>query len=411
MLRNRQLISRFHQAKSSRLLYLASVFIFFWVVFDGILSYIVPILVTQRGYSNTQMGLILASSSFAGAIFDFVLSRFLRRSGYLQTFLLVLLVSLCFPLVLWSANHIFVYLLAMAIWGLYYDLYNFASYDFVSRNLEGGHNHSSQFAIIELFRSVGNIVAPVFAAWLIIDQVEFSNLTISYVFLVIAAILYLFLVISSPTRHLHLPPVKIKPPSFSQTVFLWQKIGRILLPVLSFMVTLQVFDAIFWTIGPLFSESFPNFPHFSGLLMVLYSLPSLFTAWKIKGFTSRFGQKHTAYFTLLVGSLLLLPIGYISSPVIILLLVFVSSIATSITWPAIEGAIADYVSETSVYKSEIEGLTDLSTNLGYVIGPILAGVLSDKFGVSHSFTALGIINTLTILVLFVVTPKQINVRI
>ena len=33
----------------------------------------------------------------------------------------------------------------------------------------------------------------------------------------------------------------------------------VLLPVLLFMVTLYLFDATFWTIGPLFSQNFPEF--------------------------------------------------------------------------------------------------------------------------------------------------------
>ncbi|HEX8923444.1 MAG TPA: hypothetical protein VF828_01780, partial [Patescibacteria group bacterium] len=46
-----------------RLLYLVALLVFFWAFFDGMLSYLVPVLITQRGYSNTQMGFIFAFSS------------------------------------------------------------------------------------------------------------------------------------------------------------------------------------------------------------------------------------------------------------------------------------------------------------------------------------------------------------
>jgi len=397
------------QKKATRLVYIVALLAFFWTIFDLIISYIVPILITERGYTNSQMGMIIAFSSISGAFFDFFLARVLHSTNYLKTFFLVLTISFIFPFVLWSSHYIFIYLLAMAIWGLYYDLYTFASYDFVSRNALSESQHARDFGIIELFRSLGGLVAPIITTILIVDKVYFGHLMWSLLFLVIAFGFYLVLMSYSPLHHFHATDRHYKSVSILTEILRFDVLGRRLLPVLVFMVSIYIFDATFWTVGPLFSESFPDFKHFSGFLMILYNLPSMFTAWKIEPLTRRFGKKKTAYITFLLANIFLIPIGFISSPIAILLLVFISATATSITWPAIEAAFADYTSEAGKLQTEIEGITDLTTNMGYIIGPILAGFFSEKISISWSFGALGFINVLIIVVLLIVTPKHINI--
>lgn len=391
------------------MVYLVALMAFFWTVFDLILSYIAPILITQRGYTNSQMGMIIAFSSISGATLDFFLARFLHSTNYLKTFFLVLLISFIFPFVLWYSNHIFIYLLAMAIWGLYYDLYTFASFDFVSRNAIDHNQHARDFGIIELFRSLGGLVAPIITTILIADLIIFGHLMWPLLFLVIAFGFYTLLLSNSPLHHFHATDRHHKSVSILTEVFRWNVLGRKLLPVLLFMISIYIFDATFWTVGPLFSESFPLFKHFSGYLMVFYSLPSMLTAWKVESLTRRFGKKRTAYISFLLANIFLIPIGFVSSPYIVLFLVFLSATATSITWPSIEAAFADYTSEAGKLHTEVEGITDITSNIGYIIGPIFAGVFSEKISISWSFGALGVVNVLIILFLLSITPKHINV--
>lgn len=397
----RPTLLRYRQLKASRrLLYLASLLIFFWAIFDGILSYLVPILITERGYTNTEMGLIFAFSSIAGAVFDFILTRTLKNTNYLKTFLFIILISLFFPLVLWYSNHLFVYLFAMAIWGLYYDLYTFASYDFVNRTDTQGIEYSYDFGIIEMFRSVAGFLAPLLAAWMIVGKLEFFNFSSSFIFLTVATIFYLLLFRFSPVHFFHKTQSHHHTTNFLTELKTWRVVGILILPLLIFMVSMYIFDAVFWTIGPLFSTSFPNFPYFSGFLMTLYNAPVLLTAWKVENITRRFGKKNTAFVSFILANLFLIPLGFLRSPILVLFFVFLSSIASSITWPAILAAFADYIADLPHLRSEVEGLSDFTINLGYIFGPITAGLLSDKIGISHSFAVMGIFNVVLIVFLF-----------
>jgi len=382
--------------------------IFFWTIFDGIISYATPILITQRGYSNSAMGLIIAFSSVAGAVFDLFLSKLLKNSNYLKIFLLILAISFTYPFFLWSSTGLALFLLTMCLWGLYYDLYTFALYDFLSHHSQDQQN-TLGISVISAFRSVALLVAPIIAGLLITDIVDFSNLAFSLMFLFLAAIFFVLLFAHSPLHHQSGSVSHHRSRNIKNEIELWRRIGHILWPVLLFNILTYMFDATFWTIGPLFASVFPAFEDFSGLLMALYSLPSIFVIWYLKPLVKKFGKKHTAYFSFLLANLFLIPIGWIQLPWLILIFIFLASIASALTFPAIDSAYVDYVSESGSYATEIEGLNDFSTNLGYIFGPIFAGVISDRFGIASSFTLLGIVNILLVLILFKITPRHINV--
>lgn len=132
---------------SQRLLYLVSFMLFFWALFDGILGYLVPVVITSSGLSKTEMGLIFGFSSVAGAVFDFLLSKYLKNTHFRRIYLIMFACCFVYPLLLWQAKGIWLYLLAMSVWGLYYDLENFGNYDFVGRKAEE-EEHASHFGVM-----------------------------------------------------------------------------------------------------------------------------------------------------------------------------------------------------------------------------------------------------------------------
>jgi MFS family permease len=193
-------------------------------------------------------------------------------------------------------------------------------------------------------------------------------------------------------------------------VKIWSKIGKILLPVLFLTFFLNFFDAFFWTIGPLVAESLAGVHRFAGLFMVAYTLPALLVGWFVGVFTRRFGKKHTAFMSLFVGSLLLSLLFFIKNPIIMMVEIFVSSLFMAMSWPAINGTYADYISETVQYEKEIEGLEDFYTNLGYIFGPIISGFVADRLGNINAFVLLGLAGILISITLLLFTPKKIVLK-
>jgi MFS family permease len=381
----------------------------FWAIFDGIFSYLIPIFFSEIGLTKTQIGLIISTSSIFGAAFDFLISKFLKNTHYRRLFLFFYIFCSIFPIVLWSSSKLFFFsIIAMAIWGLYYDLANFVIFDFIGNHSKS--ENSQRFGIISIFKSVGISIAPIIAGALIISVVTFAPFLVALVFLFISFLFYLVLVKLS-SKDIQITQTHRSRSDFTKEFSLWKKIGFIIFPVLLFNTVICLFDAAFWVIGPLFSQNFPALKDFGGLFMLMYTVPSLITCWFVGKINHKFGKKKTAFVTFLIGNIILFPLFFIKSPLIILITVFLSSLMVSIAWPSMNGAYGDYIYESEKYDREIEGLSDFSTNLGWIIGPILAGLIADNFSVSATFSFLAIFNILISIILLITTPKNINITV
>ncbi|MFA7253282.1 MAG: MFS transporter [Patescibacteria group bacterium] len=388
-------------------LFLLGMLILFWAIFDGIISYIAPIIITQNGISKSMMGLIIGSSSVAGALFDFLMCRIFKSTYYRRMFLIMFGLCFIFPLFLWQAKIMSLYLIAMAIWGIYYDLSNFGKFDFITRNIKKDQNTSS-FGVIQVFYSLGYLIAPLLATVVIGETIDWKPFAMAWVFIIISFIFFLLLI--GLKRKERGEGSVCRKANFFAEFHLWGKIGRILWPVLILTFIINVIDAFFWTIGPLLAESLRDIAPFGGLLMFAYSFPALIVGWLTGIFTGKYGKKKVAFYCLLFGSIVLLPLFLVESAFLVIAIVLLSSFLLSFTWPSINGAYADYMEEAKNVEKEIEGIEDFCANLGYIVGPILAGVLSDTTSENGAFSILAAFCVLVALFLLKVTPRNINVR-
>jgi MFS family permease len=391
-------------------LYSVSIMLFFFAVFDGIFSFITPILITQRGFSETMMGIIIGTSSIAGILFDLILCRILKNTKYRLIYLLMFLACFTYPLILWQANTLSLFIIAMALWGLYYDLLSLGNLDFVAKTLPKSE-YSSGFGVMRILFNLGYLIAPIIGGYLAINFVDFNSFVTAWIFIVLAFVFYIVVILLSKNHYHESINERLKTFNFFTEIQLWKKIGRIIFPVLCITLILNLIDSFFWTIGPLISDNFNFLGIFSGLFMMVYTLPALFTGIFIGNLTRKLGKKRTAYYSLFIGSLFLSMFILFRSPLMIIVLCFFSSLFTDFAWPAISGAYADYVSESELVEKEISTLQDSFTNIGYIIGPVLAGFLSQNLGHIITFSLLGVVGMITAVILMIFTPKAINVKI
>jgi hypothetical protein len=113
-------------------------------------------------------------------------------------------------LLLWQGGAIPFFVLAMALWGFYFDLSNFGMMDYVSRT-SMKRDHSGSFGTIWAFRSTGYVPAP------LIMTVVLSGINPSYPFLFmwlfmsIAFLFYIalyFVTKKEKKEYLHVVPEK-----------------------------------------------------------------------------------------------------------------------------------------------------------------------------------------------------------
>lgn len=395
-------------------LYLLSIVILFWALFDGIITYIAPIVITESGMSKTLMGIIIGTSSIAGALFDFIACRLFSNTYYKKLFMIMFVICLVIPLILFKAHSFLMFVIAMALWGIYYDLKNIGIFNYVGR-FTPKEEHTESFGVLQVFSAVGYLVAPLLVGILIAESLGWEPFILSWIFLAISIVFFVILTYKTRSEEKLIlseidPGFMRKQKGTWSEVIIWGKLGKILFPVLLLTFFLNFADSFFWTIGPLVAESLSGIKQFSGIFMTAYALPPLLVGWLVGSFTRKYGKKRTSFISLLMGSVFLTLFSFIDNSLLLMLNVFAVSFFMSMAYPAINGAYADYISETYEYEKEIEGLEDFYTNWGYVIGPMMAGFMADQFGNENTFSVLGIMGVVTAVILILITPANIDIR-
>lgn len=391
--------------------FMLSVVIFFWAVFDCIVTYLTPILIESKGFSSSMIGLIIGSSSITGAAFDFILCKTFKKTNYRRIFLLMFALCMIYPLVLWGANSIWIFLIAMAIWGVYYDLYGFGVFNFVSRYVKV-EDHSASFGVIQIFRACGSVIAPLIIDFVIVESIDWKSYTTAWIFLSIGLLVFIAMIFGTRKRLQvdNFPDVQPRRKNLFIELHLWKKLEKLLFPVLILTAYLFFIDAFFWTLAPLYAEK-SSLAQFGGLFLTAYSLPQLVVGWFITPLTKRFGKKRSAYFSLFVGSIILTTFFLIQNPYLAIIVVFLSSCFLSMALPIINSSYADYICDAPQVEGEIEGLEDMAFNIGYVLGPISAGVLADVFGMQPAFSILGVFGAILAVFLLIKSPKYIIIKV
>jgi len=406
----KHLVKYFHENKTvQKPIYFLCLMILFWSIYDGAMSFLAPIVITNSGLTATMMGIVIGTSSIAGALFDFFVCRVFKNTHYRKVFMIMFACCLIYPVILFKANTFAIYVLAMAIWGVYFDLKNIGNFDYVGRFTQKA-KHSDSFGLVQVFLSLGYLIAPIMVGAIIAETLDWKPFALAWIFLVISILFFGLLILfthKEPT--VSVDERKERKRSTWSEAKLWGQIGKILFPVLLLTLFLNLIDAFFWTVGPLFAESMQGMEKFAGFFMTAYSLPALLVGWFVGYFTRKFGKRRTAALTLLIGSIIMSLIYFAHAPIMIMLTIFCASLFISMSWPAINGAYADYISEASIYEEEIAGLEDFYTNIGYVIGPMSAGFLADRLGNGGTFSVLGICGVILAFYLLLHSKKHINV--
>lgn len=385
--------------------------ILFWAIFDSIISYITPIVLNNKGISQTEIGLIISISSIAAMFFDLFIGRYFKKLNFKVFYLLMFLSCFIYPIILLKSKTLLLYIFVMILWGFYYTLYQFGLFDVIFlKTTKTKYVHS--FSLLSFFKSLGYFVGPFLIGLLIIEITNFNLLPVVWSILFISLIFFIFfLLFEKKEQKKIVQEPKEQSKNFLSEFVLWFKIAKFIIPVLIFTALINCVDAFFWTIGPIFSEKIAKINPIGNFFVSFYMLPPIIIFLFIEPITKIFGKKKTSYFSLLLSSVLFLSFGLIKSPFLLIIIVFFSSVLNAIAWPTINGVYADYISEAEAFEKEIIGLEDFFANLGYIIGPIFAGLFADYLDEQKAFSLIGFINIIVILFLIKITPKKINIKI
>lgn len=382
-----------------------SLVLFFIFLADAVLSSWVPGLVEGYFKSPVIMGFILSFSSIIGFGADLIFPQIFKSVNFKKLLLLSVISSLVFSLSLLLSTSfpiVLVFLLSMAIWGIYYEIVGFANHQFVAESVPV-RMHTSTWAFIGVFKNLAYFIGPLLAGFLVIQ----NNRMPVYFALIFALISFLVLLVSKRNYDKKIS-VDIEKVSFICELEHWGILIKKIWPILIVGVVLGIIDAVFWTTGAVYTEELAKVSVWGRWFLPMYTLPSLFVGFIIakKGMVS--GKKKAALRFFLLSGVFLALMGVFNNLFWELLVVFCSSLALAITYPLVEGVYSDIIDRMGRQRKHLIGLCASTTSISYIVGPIVAGIVSSKVGSAMTFVYLGYSVIFISLLLMIATPKKLK---
>jgi MFS family permease len=352
-----------------------------------------------------KMGLMMAFSSVIGFVMDLIFPQLLRTSGVHKLAGGAIVGSLIFLASMLGStwfSYGLILVVGMAAWGVYYELDSFMTKQFVA-GVAPKELRVAVWGVVGIVRNFAYFLGPLIGGMML----KWGDRTVVFSAGGVLAFAYiLFLFIKLP--HSHEIDSDIHGVHVLEEIKHWMSLGRRVWPILILSVLAGIIDATFWTTGTVLNDHLAEQSAVGGWFLSAYMLPSLFIGVIVAKWGVSEGKKKWAEALMLLGGLALGGIAWVKSVEAIILVVIVSSILMSMSWPLMDAVYTDLVARSRRGRKHIIGLSSSTLSLAYVIGPILAGWLSGKYGEVETFAIIGWGVVVITGILLVVTPKKLR---
>lgn len=378
--------------------------LFFILLADAILSDWVPNFMQISLGSPILMGLTISFSSVVGFGADIIFPQLFKGTSVKKLMLLAtvsgilfalfLLVSVARPLVV-------IFLLAMAIWGVYYEFLGFANQQFVAETAHA-RERAQVWAIMGVFKNLAYFLGPILGGVLMAGG-DKTVVLVAGLITVGSYILLSFLKFSSKKAEVSMEEINVV-----KEISHWWVLLEHVWPVLVISLILGIVDATFWTTGTVLTEVLAKESWWGSMFLPMYMLPSLFVGFLIVKWGIYKGKKKWAEIFMFLGGLFLVFLTFSKGIAWQLLMVFLSSVMLSFTYPLTDAVYTDIVSRMGRERKHLIGLSSSMVSLAYIIGPVLAGIITNQVGERSTFVTMGVMTSVVSLFLLVVTPKKLK---
>ncbi len=384
---------------------LFSLTLFLIRIADGVISFWAPNQIQSSLNSSTWMGIIISFQSVVGFGADLIFPALLRTTKTKRlVFWAIMMSALTSFFLATSAVKPFVaiFLVTMAVWGIYYEFMAFADYQFIG-SVVPPHMRSAAWGIVDTFLNMAYFLGPLLAAALLLNGYIFTEGLI-LVFLVGALLLLSFF------KGAHDAPAQIDMKEINPWVEFkhWLTLSRHIWPAMVVSLLLGFIDATFWTTGAVWTEKLVKINYLGGLFLPFYQLPAIFLGVVVAGWGIYKGKKILTEKFLIVAGIFLAGLAISGSIYWQLTMVFLSSVALAICYPLLEGVYTDIVVRMGKERNDLIGLTSSVSNVSYIVWPPIVGVVAGIVGERLTFSFVGVLVVVVSIILLFVTPKKLR---
>lgn len=376
---------------------------------DNILTYVFPIVVESSVGSNTIMGLIMALSSVAGLVCDFVFPSLISRKNWKQIMFLAVAVALFFPLFTYLGE-IFLYIgffiIATIVWGVYFELLIFSEQNYI---LSGGkgRNFSKDWSLIILLISLIEIIGPILATWLLVYKKS------GYLIFTTALLLFASIILTASSQKLK--PEKLKVESKNREVLellrefkMWGVLYKKVWYVLAVSLTIHSVFAAYVVFGGLFGLSLMG-EKIGWVVMFLFAFPGLITYFLLTKIVVKRRKKFITHVLLITGGLMLMLLAFFNDSIVSTgMVILFSTLLFSVAEPINNAVFSDLAERLGDEKNHLFGMVNATGSIAFVVVPIVFGITSDRWGYYNSFASMGFVAFIVGIILLFTTPRKIR---
>jgi MFS family permease len=386
---------------------MVSLVLFFVYLGDAMLSDWVPAYIQESVGKPWLMGLIISFSSMVGFVADLFLPQFLKKVSVEKMIVLAIGSSLIFcGLLLWSTYwpYVIIFLMAMAVWGVYYEFLGFGGQQFVSESIPS-HFRSGAWAVLGAFRGLAYFVGPLFGSYLLISKGNVAVVTVS-AFMVFVG--YFFWILNKKKKVTVLDVTEEKTINVFVEAKHWVYLLKFVWPIVVLSLSMGLLDSTFWTTGTVLSDNMASESSLGGLFLPLYELPMVIMGIVVARWGIYKGKKKLAEIFMLITGILLSGIYFTDSVALLLTISFFVGLTSSVCWPLRDAVYSDLVSRMGFEGKHMIGLSGSTISLAYIIGPIVSGSLATYFGEKETFVIVGSFLVIVSIFLLMITPKKLR---
>jgi predicted MFS family arabinose efflux permease len=401
-------LSALSSTPSSRFL-LVAMMLFFVFIADAIMSYFAPVLIEGTVGSSTKMGMILATSSMAGMVTDFIFVQiFSQKKAFFFQRVLFMLVFL-FPLSFFLGHGEIVFILAMAWWGISYEAMVFCTYHAIHEAV-GKAYHAWAWGLVAILRSLAYTLGPLITSSTF-AQSRHLPLYYAIIFNGIAVSLFFLHLVVEKKRRKNFDVIfdeQAKTPvrSLRETFQIWKTLDKVIWPLLILLTLFHLFETAIFTVGPLLSESLKAQHELGGLFMSMYSIPGIFVGFFLQRLSARWGKKKLSFIGGILGGFVAITMGSFQAISMILIEAFITAFWFSIMQPLLLAVFEDLIARGEQVANDLITMTALTSSFSFVVGPIINGYLSDRLGSVAVFQMWGGLILIWSLWLFFTFPRK-----
>lgn len=360
--------------------------IFAWSVSDSVISTLSSVLIESAVANTFLLGIIFAFSSLVGFGCDLLFSKIFVAKPMPFFLKAALILSIALPLLfLFAPITIPILLLAMAIWGIYYEFLTFSDFSFIDQVAQK-HQFSAAMGLIQTTYAIMFVIsAP------IIGYLARSSYKLPF-FIGVVALVFASLTARSLFKHLRLHQVRREtPPAFTtgQTVHIWLVLLKRVWPMYVFFIVVYLCNVTNWTIGTLLAYQMQS-THIVGYFLVsTFTLPIIFVTLIPPWIAARFSKKRASFIGGMIAGACFVAVGLMQTPWMIVASIFLGTTAMSIIMPLTRAVFEDYVHRLHEYRLIMVGLQASAVSLAYILGPILIGGIAQLTNFTATYSIIG----------------------